>query len=338
MLDFYSAEGFLPPSPLVLKYLSSLSWKKITALPDHGSSILRKKLAKFYKIHEENICVSGGISEIINVLPRVFLNKQDAVLVFSPSYEPLFSTNKFSTKKILSINLKEEENFEWQQKTTDDAVLLINKRKDIKIIWLCSPNNPTGAVVSQKEIGRLARNFKGLIVVDEAYMEYIDNNQNISAVPLVKKYKNIFVLRTFSKLYNCAGLRIGYGIGNTRIISAVSKFLLYYGTSGIAQDCAQLALKDQKYLRGCRKEIYNNKKALLKKIKKNLSLRVGSDSKTNLIVLKHKKIDLYNFLKNKGILTKSLSKTPGMPGGYVRIGLRDRKSNAKLAYVLGDLK
>lgn len=180
-----------------------------TRYPDAGAQALRVALARYAGVQPENVLVGNGSDEIIlNVL-----------LTFGTGGRVLIAEPTFSMYRIHSIVAGAEP--VGVPRTADFAVdtagLLAAAREGARIIIVCSPNNPTGNVVSQEEIERLLQEFSGLVVVDEAYAEFA----GVSAVGLLSRYSRLVLLRTFSKAFGLAGLRVGYMLAGEDVVRAV---------------------------------------------------------------------------------------------------------------------
>ena len=130
-----------------------------------------------------------------------------------------------------------------------------------KIIYIPNPNNPTGTIVTHLELNQFLEKVPEdiLVVIDEAYAEYVNDKNYPNSIELIDKYKNICILRTFSKAYGLAGLRIGYGISDKKIINELEKVRLPFNVSAIAQNAAIIALNDSEFLKGC---IKNNREII----------------------------------------------------------------------------
>lgn len=332
MIDFKKAEGLFDPSAKVMKYLADVPIQDIVDLPDHKSLSLKKVLSKTLNVSIDNVCIGNGSSELL--ISISLLQKKYKNLVVIPTYDVFFNAIDRVNGTVCLINLNESDNFEWTDETTKMIVKAIKKDKSIRTIWLCSPNNPCGTLISLKSIESILKIFDGIVIVDEAYIEYVDDYEKKTAVRLIKKYTNLIVLRTFSKMYSLAGLRIGYCVSNKIIIEKIERTNLYFNTSNISQKSAELALMDVEYIKNIKKKNVSYKTKLVNELRKINNIKIGSDTKTNLLIIKHRKKKLYKLLKSKGIITKDLSKTAGMPKGYVRLGVRDIKDNKRFINVL----
>lgn len=202
---------------------------KINFYPDPTGDYLRLTIADIYGLKTDNICLGCGIDEILDLAIRTFSNPGDEVLGFTPSF-PLYEyRSKVNSRRYKSVPLKKD--------YTLNADLLLSKvTAKTKILILCNPNNPTGTYLDPDIIRKIIKSFRGLVIVDEAYGEFLDLQKTPSAINLVRSGSaNVLVCRTFSKAYAAAGIRLGYGLASTEIITALLKTKLPYNVNSLSQ-------------------------------------------------------------------------------------------------------
>ena len=182
--------------------------------PDGKSRLLRGKISKKFKCDKNKIICGAGSDEVIQMLCLLFLKPKDEVIV------PQFSFLMYRIySKIIGANVI----FAKEKKFKVSITEIIKKvTKKTKIVFLANPNNPTGTYLTKFELLELRRKLKKdiLLVVDDAYAEYMKNTDYKSGLDLFKNKKNVFILRTFSKIYGLSSLRIGWGYGSKKIIDA----------------------------------------------------------------------------------------------------------------------
>jgi len=185
--------------------------------PDSNCTSLRRKIAAFWKTGEENIVVGKGSDEIIQLLVEVFVDPEDVIVAPSPSFEMYAAAARIAGGRVVYVNLSKESDFEYDANGFTEAANASNA----KIIFLCTPNNPTGNTMPVEAIEYIAAMCpRSVVAVDEAYAEF----GAMTAADLTGKYGNVIVLRTFSKAWGLAGLRCGYSIASadmTRYLMAV---------------------------------------------------------------------------------------------------------------------
>ena len=234
--------------------------KKISKYPDSKFENLTNVISKKYKCNQNQIICGSGSDEIIQMLCQLFLKKGDEVIVPQYSFLMYRIYAKIVDAKVI---YSKEKNFKVSIKE-----ILKKVTKKTKIVFLANPNNPTGTYLTNKELIELRKKLSSriLLVVDDAYFEYMVNKDYTSGLEIFKNKKNVFILRTFSKIHGLASLRIGWGYGNKKIIEELYKIKPPFNVNKIAQVCAIEALKDKEFLK---KSVKHNN-FWCKKIKKEL--------------------------------------------------------------------
>ena len=234
-----SALGISDRAKKVLKNLNS----NISKYPDGKFKELINEISKKYNCDGNKVICGSGSDEIIQMLCQLFLNKRDEVIV--PQYS--FLMYRIYAKIVgAKVIFSKEKNFKISTKE-----ILKKVSKKTKIVFLANPNNPTGTYISKKELFNLRKKLRKniLLVVDDAYFEYMLNKDYKSGLELFKNKKNVFVLRTFSKIYGLAALRIGWGYGDKKIIKELYKIKPPFNVNKIAQVCAKESLKDINFVK-----------------------------------------------------------------------------------------
>jgi len=268
--------------------------------PDSKSKLLRKAISKEFKCDFNKIICGAGSDEIIQMICQLYLNKNDEVIL------PEFSFLMYRIySKIVGAKVKfsKENNF----KISIDNIIKKVTRKT-KIVFLANPNNPTGTYLNKFELIKLRKklNKKILLVIDDAYHEYNLNKDYVSGLNLFKRSKNVFILRTFSKIYGLASLRIGWGYGDKRIIDALYKIKPPFNVNFFAEKCATKALSDKIFIKKSIKHnlFWGNK---IKKLFENYKIS-SNIMASNFLLLNFKnceissKLFINKLLKNKIIV------------------------------------
>ena len=235
-------ESSLGVSPNVRKLFNNKSL--ITnRYPDSKSIVLRKAISKEFRCDFNKIICGAGSDEIIQMICQLYLNQNDEVIL------PEFSFLMYRIySKIVGAKVKfsKENNF----KISISSILKkVNRRT--KIVFIANPNNPTGTYLNKFELIELRKklNKKILLVIDDAYHEYNLNKDYVSGLELFKRSKNVFILRTFSKIYGLAALRIGWGYGDKKIIDALYRIKPPFNVNFFAEKCATKALSDKVFIK-----------------------------------------------------------------------------------------
>lgn len=191
--------------------------------PKKQPSKLLQRLAAIFNVENDQIAVARGSDEMIDLLIRLFCSAgKDAILTCSPTYGMYSVYARLQGAQIVNIPLLKDNNFQ-----IDLSSVLLNKNDNIKIIFLCSPNNPTGNLFKKEDILRLCREVsnKSIVVIDEAYIDYADA---ASLASYINEYDNLVILRTLSKAYGLAAARFGVLLANKDIIQWILKIIAPY--------------------------------------------------------------------------------------------------------------
>tara|TARA_Y100000816_G_scaffold28584_1_gene18314 strand:+ start:166 stop:1248 length:1083 start_codon:yes stop_codon:yes gene_type:complete len=234
-------ESALGPSPKAVKSYSSIG-KGFVRYPDSDGTYFRKVLAKKFKLKTDRIILGSGSDQIFELVCKLFLNKGDEVVV--PEYSFIIYriySRMFGAK----VRYAKEENF-----TTSVESIMNCINKKTKIVFLANPNNPTGTYLNKDEVLKLRKKLRSdiLLIIDDAYFEYIKDPEYASGIDLFSKSENVIVTRTFSKIYGLAGLRIGWGYGPRKLIKKLYEIKPPFNVSRPALFAATQAVLDTKWL------------------------------------------------------------------------------------------
>ena len=270
--------------------------------PDGKSNALRRQISKKFKCNEDRIICGAGSDEVIQMLCQLFLNPKDEVIL--PQYS--FLMYRIYAKIVgAKVIFAKENNFK-----VSIPEIIKNVSKKTKIVFLANPNNPTGTYLTSSELLELRKKLRKniLLVVDDAYAEYMKNNDYKSGLKLFKNKQNVFILRTFSKIYGLSSLRVGWGYGSKKIIKALNVIKPPFNVNEVAQKAAIESLKDTKFItRSVKHNIIYAKKL------KNFLNQYGINSNNisaNFLLLNFEKCKFkakyfYKKLKMKGIILRS---------------------------------
>jgi histidinol-phosphate aminotransferase len=311
--------------------------RRFASLPDRQQLALKQKISIYADVTMDNISVFAGADEIIEIIPRLHLNSCETALVVVPTFERLIATNYKVGGKTVPYVLKEVNDFELDD---EDVIRIVQKANEVdaQIIWLCTPNNPTGKPISLEYISSIAReNPSRLIVVNEVYQEYLSFEANKSAASLIGVFQNLLVIRSFSKAFGLAGARIGYAIANSQLISELESFKTMFCVSAPAQDLACIALRREyrKEMEEMIEKIGTERQELEKFISGLDKIQFIRGSRTNFVLLRHTSKDLFEELSQEGISVSDWRKACGIEGrGFVRISINRPELNQKLKTAL----
>ena len=294
-------------SPAVSKALAS--YDEYNIYPDDGQTKLRKLLAGYCGVDEKYIVAGGGSNQLIDLILRLFLNRDEEVI----NCVPTFGIYKFSTDLCGGklIEIPRNDNFD-----IDVSAVQASVTDRTKVIFLANPNNPTGNILSGADI-RKVLDTDAVVVVDEAYYEF--SRQTV--VPLVEEYGNLIVLRTFSKWAGLAGLRVGYGLFPQEIADYILKIKIPYNVNVAAAVAVEESLKDIDYLQSTVQKLIDERERLFTELEK-ISWLKPYPSQANFILCKVEKgnaLQLRQKLQEKGILIRYYDDT--LLRDYVRISV-----------------
>ena len=228
-----------PPKALdaIRKYAQSVNY-----YPKFVPQTLKEKLAAKYHVSPENITVSAGSYELINLITRFLVNRDEEILTFDNTFIAYSYSAKRNSRKCSTVQMTGPEC------NLNDLIPLCGDKT--KAIFIANPNNPTGTIVTHDSLQKLLKEISShiLVVVDEAYFEYVTDESYPNSVQIQKDYPNLVILRTFSKIYGLAGIRIGYGIASREISEVLEKNRLLRSVNALAEKAAEAALDDVEYI------------------------------------------------------------------------------------------
>ncbi|MFT9373954.1 histidinol-phosphate transaminase [Liquorilactobacillus hordei] len=231
-------------SPKVKEAILNWNFKEENRYPDGYASELRTKIADFIGVAPEKLVFGVGLDEIITMISRIFLEAGDEVILSKPTFSEYALHAQIEGAKVIEIPCLPETGHydfaEFLKKITDKT----------KIIWVCNPNNPTG---TYEDLNTLKSFFDKvpdniLILLDEAYIHYVTKVKNASFLSELANYKNVMLLRTFSKAYGLANYRVGYAVMNEELANYMQAIRLPYNLNSLAQLAAIAALEDQDFV------------------------------------------------------------------------------------------
>ncbi|GFO67201.1 histidinol-phosphate aminotransferase [Geomonas limicola] len=229
-------ENPYPPSPRVIEAILSEVGEGLRRYPDAASRAAREEAGRLYGFDPSWIIMANGSDEVLNNLIRAFAGEGEEIAYVHPSYSYYGTLAEIQGAKVRTFGLSE--NFEPQG---------IPENYQGKLFFLTNPNAPLGFCYSQRYIADLAERLSGVLVVDEAYADFADED----SLDLVRSLDNVVVTRTFSKSYSLAGMRLGLAIARPETIAALNKIRDHYNLDRLAQAAATAALRDQEYFRAC---------------------------------------------------------------------------------------
>ncbi|OGE64745.1 histidinol-phosphate transaminase [Candidatus Daviesbacteria bacterium RIFCSPLOWO2_02_FULL_36_7] len=328
-IDLSLSENPLGCSPKVIMALKDVSPKDFFDYPDPDSQDLKNTLSKMFQINSEDIFVANGSEAIIKLLPQAILKPNDEVIIPKLTF-PMFE------KAVQLVGGK----VVFSEMTADFDINLADIRKRItkntKLIFLCNPNNPTGKIIPKDKILEFARSINILVVVDEANIEFggdtvIRESQDIN---------NLIVLRTFSKGFGLAGLRIGFCVAKPSVVERLKQIGQPFPVSSIAQKLAITALKDKKFMSKTKRFMKQEKEFLTRELE-NRGFKVIKSEANNLLVkinpIFESSTDFVRRLNSRGVSVVDGINFDGVGIKFVRISPRLRDTNIQLLKAIDEI-
>lgn len=297
---------------------------KYNRYPDPQQKKLKQAIAQIKQVKPENIFLGNGSDEAIDIAYRIFCEpKQHKTLLFTPTYGMYEVAAAINNVELVKVDLTDEFQID----------MTLAKRwlqdKNLKLIFICSPNNPTGNVFRKEDIDFILKNFNGVVIIDEAY---IDFSASASYISSISKYNNLIVIQTFSKAWAMAGVRVGMAFSNERIIHYFNKVKPPYN---ISEPNQRLILEKLKKIKNFKNEVSDilKEKNILRKALEQLKLvkKIYSSDANFLLVEVNGADTIYAQLVSEKIIVRNRTK---VISGCIRITVGTQKENQQLITAL----
>jgi len=333
ILDFSSSVNPLGPSKLALEAAKN-SFTEIPAYPDSNSNALRSAIAShFPALTKNNIIAGNGSTELMYLFADTFMRKGDKALIPAPTFGEYESAIRKTGENPHFVRLDKNFNI--------DTSALKKEMEDAKIIFLCNPNNPTSLLIPQDVLNDLieeAMNQDTLVFLDEDFLEFVEEEKTLSLIGKIHNYPNLFILRSFTKIFGLTGLRIGYGIASKEIMDLLLCAKIPWNVNCIAQSAAVAAFNDEEHLNVTRELIKKEKAYLTDELSKINSLKIYPPD-ANFFFIDARKSGLKASqiaakLLAQGILIRDCSSFHGLDPFYIRIAVKTHAENQKIIEAL----
>ncbi|MGH7447018.1 MAG: pyridoxal phosphate-dependent aminotransferase, partial [Longimicrobiales bacterium] len=248
-IDLSDNTSLFGPAPAARSAIADTADARITRYPSVYADDLRRALAALHGVAPENIATGCGSDDVIDSALRAFCEPGDVVAYPDPTFGMVPIFGRMNALRPTAVELGDD--------FALDADALIQTRA--RITYVCRPNNPTGTQFDRAATGRVCRDAAGIVLIDEAYADYADDHFAGSAVASDR----VVVLRTLSKAYGLAGLRVGYAVGPARLIAEIEKSRGPYKVSSVAESAALAALRDRAWVQDRVREVRANRARLL---------------------------------------------------------------------------
>jgi len=294
--------------------------------PLGGTERLVQDISKYVGIPKEMIGVGNGSDQIIDLFLSNFASKDTKILTSDPTFG--FFEERCKLYSIPTIKIP------FDKSMTLNLEKFLSNSKKASILYLDTPNNPTGFQFEKRDLERLIREFKGLVIIDEAYVEFSD----YSIIDMAKKINNLIVLRTLSKSFGLAGLRVGYFVANAQIIDTFTRVIQYpYPLNTLAIEVGILALRQSKYFADVANLVKKERSRIIVNLQQMKIFEVF-DSKANFVLFAAggSSQRIYKALIEQGISIKNLGKV-GSHEGCLRVTVGSQDMNSKFLTAIRDL-
>lgn len=281
--------------------------------PDPAQRKLKEEIALYAGCECDQVIAGTGADELIDLVMRLFINPGDKVLNFAPTFSYYNHLITLNQAELVNINRDEEFSLDFQKIEKIDF-------DSIKLVILCSPNNPSGGLISENEL-KFFLNKGCITLLDEAYFEFSGK----SYLELIEQYPNLIILRTFSKCFGLAGLRAGYSISHKNVAEAIMKIKPPYSVNTAAEEALIACLKEKEFFQNQVKQIIENRDYLIKELESLKAIKVFPSS-SNFVLCKIKEQsaeEIFRKLRQKGIMIRYFK--TDLLDNYVRISVGTKK-------------
>ncbi len=294
--------------------------------PDPLQAEIKRKISEMNNVQPTEIFIGNGSDEAIDLLFRIFCEpKSDEVIICPPTYGMYKVSAEINDVKINEVLLTPDFQLNFQS-------IFDEMSERTKILFVCSPNNPTGNAMRRDEILQIAENFRGIVAVDEAYIHFSSEKSLISEI---NNFPNLVVLQTFSKAWGLAGLRVGLAFANEEMIELFNKVKPPYNISEIAQKAILEALKNKPRVEEMIDEIISEREKLIKNLREFPFFTKIYPTDTNFVLVKTIDADkIYRFLLDENIVVRNRSNVE-MCLGCLRITVGTPQENENLLKAFG---
>lgn len=311
-------ENPYPPSPEVMKVLADIKAEQLRRYPDPSGNKFRQASAELNGVSVENIMCCNGGDDLLTIALRCFCDSERAVAYPVPTYSLYPVLAKLQDCQAIEVKLDKEFNLPAKLSNTGAALTIV-----------CNPNAPTGSFINVDELASLADEVKGILLIDEAYVDFSEEN----CAGLIKKFDNVIILRSMSKGYSLAGMRFGYAIAAANLIKGMMKVKDSYNVDVVAIATATAAIKDQQYFKTNIEKIKKERKRITEELGK-LGFEIPK-SFANFVLAKcknYKANEIYDKLVQRNIYIRHFD-LPGLTD-RLRITVGKENQNDKLLSAL----
>lgn len=314
-----------PPSPKVVQAIAEAA-NQINRYPEVLGGKLRTALAEYTAVNPEQIVIANGSDDLIELIVKLFLKPGEEVILPSPT----FFVYSFATKVVGGGAIEVARNSDF---SLDIDAIINQVTPRTKVIFLANPNNPTANLEPRENLIKILDRLDCIVVVDECYYEFCRE----TVADLIDNYPNLIVLRSLSKSFGLAGIRVGYAITNQKIADYLYRIAQLFPVNKLAIAASRAALRDREYIQHNIRQIQQSKQELIPALE-GIGLIVYP-SATNFLFLNSKPLgitssDLVKFLQDNNVLVADFGGKQGLEPYYFRTAIGTPEENQKLLQVL----
>ncbi len=324
IIKLASNENPLGASPMALDAIKK-NLTKINRYPDSQGYYLKKKLGRYLSVKPGNVILGNGSDELIDIIIKAFVEDNENIITAETTFLEYEIISKVNDRRIIRVALRY---FKYDLEAIKRKI-----DKDTKLIFISNPNNPTGTYVTRYELEDFMRGLPNhvLVVLDEAYDTFIDVDDYPKGLNYINN-KNLIVLKTFSKAYGLAGLRVGYAVANEEIISLMEKARQPFNVNLLAPAAAAAALDDKKFLARTRKTVLEGKAYLYDALAKLGIAYVASVANFILIDVGKDGVSVFKDMLRYGVIVRDMAQY-GLKN-FIRVTIGTKKENERFIKVL----
>ncbi|MDW7673316.1 MAG: histidinol-phosphate transaminase [Bacillota bacterium] len=322
-----SNENPLGPAPEAVAAMDK-AIRETQIYPDGNCYYLKEKLAAHWGVSMDNLAIGNGSNELIKLIAKAYLNPGENIVMADPSFSEYKTAAIISNAEVIALDLTED--FRHDLKAMAAA---INDRT--KLVFICNPNNPTGTIVTKAELDEFMAKVPDsvIVVMDEAYYEYVENKEYPETLDYVKAGRNVIILRTFSKIYSLAALRVGYAIAKPQLIDFINRVREPFNVNRIAQVAAKASLESDHVAKSV--NLNSDGRRYLMEQLTALGLKpVTSETNFIFVDVEVNSRQLFQDMMKKGVIIRS-GDIFGKPS-FARLSIGTESQNAKMIEVLKD--
>ena len=297
--------------------------------PDGYAQGLRTAVANFLNVKETQLMFGNGSDDLIAIVTRALLYPGVNTVMATPSFSQYQLNAIIEGAGVKKVPLKDGKH--------DLQAMLEAIDEKTSIVWVCNPNNPTGTIVSDEELQKFLKEVPSdvLVVLDEAYYEYVDSPQYKDTLHFINEYTNVIIMRTFSKAYGLASFRVGYAIAPEEVIAKLEPIRPPFNNTILSQNLAQIALDDQEFIEQCKEQNEQGKKQFVAFCEKHALHYYPSQTNFILFEIKADSDVVFSEMMKRGFIIRS-GNALGAPG-YIRVTIGTAEQNRTFLSLLEEV-